>query len=100
VTTLLAKLLDPFDFVHANNLTVWTVRNNGENMDSSEALHAPDNRWNIDSYLEMKFKLESLRSLVCDLLKTNQELRMALLDAEVNLPPNQEKQSRQAGEDS
>jgi hypothetical protein len=32
-------------------------------------------------YKEMEYRLQSLRSLVCDLLKTNQELRDALLDA-------------------
>ena len=35
----------------------------------------------FDSYQEMKHKFRSLRSLVCDLLKTNQELRTALLEA-------------------
>jgi len=35
----------------------------------------------FDSYQEMKYKFQALRSLVCDLLKTNQELRSALLDA-------------------
>jgi hypothetical protein len=51
-------------------------------MDSCEAPHATDNRWSIDSFLEMERSLNSLRSLVCDLLKTNQELRHALLEAE------------------
>jgi hypothetical protein len=62
--------------------------NNGEHMDDCEVPHAPDNRWTVDSYLEMEFKLESLRSLVCDLLRTNQELRIAL-DANASLFPIQ-----------
>ena len=40
---------------------------------------------NIDSYQEMEYRLKSLRALVCDLLKTNQELRDALLDAGIDL---------------
>ena len=35
-------------------------------------------------YKEMEYRLKSLRSLVCDLLKTNQELRNALLDAGID----------------
>jgi hypothetical protein len=38
----------------------------------------------VDSYREMEYRLQSLRSLVCDLLKTNQELRDALLDARID----------------
>ena len=38
---------------------------------------------NIDSRQEMEHSLSSLRSLVCDLLKTNQELRYALLGARI-----------------
>lgn len=41
-----------------------------------------DDLWSISSYKEMQHKLTSLRSLVCDLLKTNQELRNALLSTE------------------
>jgi hypothetical protein len=37
-----------------------------------------------NSYNEMEYRLKSLRSLVCDLLKTNQELRNALLDAGID----------------
>jgi len=37
--------------------------------------------WSTDSNEEMKFRLKSLRSLVFDLLKTNQELRDALVNA-------------------
>ena len=50
-------------------------------MNSGKVLHATDDRWSIDSFLEMEYKLDSLRSLVCDLLKTNQELRDALVKA-------------------
>jgi hypothetical protein len=50
---------------------------------------AIDNLWNVDSHREMEYRLNSLRSLVCDLLKTNQELRYALLDAKIDVPRNQ-----------
>ena len=50
-------------------------------MESGRVPHATDDRWSIDSFLEMEYKLDSLRSLVCDLLKTNQELRDALVKA-------------------
>jgi hypothetical protein len=33
----------------------------------------------------MEYRLKSLRALVCDLLKTNQELRSALLDAGIDM---------------
>lgn len=58
-----------------------TLGNNGENMGSN---YEPDEICylrSFDSYQEMKYKFRALRSLVCDLLKTNQELRNALLDA-------------------
>jgi hypothetical protein len=47
-------------------------------MDSSKVLHATDDCRSIDSFLEMEHRLKSLRLLICDLLKTNQELREAL----------------------
>ena len=58
-------------------------------MNSCEIPHASDNRWSIDSSVEMEHRLNSLRSLVCDLLKTNQELRLALLEARSGVPDNQ-----------
>jgi hypothetical protein len=51
----------------------------GENMGSN--CEPDENLWSVDSYKEMEYRLHSLRSLVCDLLRTNQELRDALLDA-------------------
>ena len=48
----------------------------------------------FDSYQEMKYKFRSLRSLVCDLLKTNQELRNALLDAKSDAHCSEGPQSR------
>ncbi len=48
------------------------------NCDPDETDHLPS----MDSYREMESRLGCLRSLVCDLLKTNQELRNALADAE------------------
>ncbi len=88
VTALLVEFLDPFDRV-PGNFTVWTLSNNGENMNSCKVPHATDDRWSIDSFLEMEHRLISLRSLVCDLLKTNQELRQALLKARSGVPNNQ-----------
>jgi len=43
-----------------------------------------DNLWRIDSRKEMEYRVNSLQSLVCDLLRTNQELRDALFDAHGN----------------
>jgi hypothetical protein len=57
-------------------------------MESGNAPHATDDRWSIDSFLEMEHRLNSLRSLVCELLKTNQELRDAL-KASSGVPNNQ-----------
>ncbi|MBB5343983.1 hypothetical protein HDF10_001962 [Edaphobacter lichenicola] len=55
-------------------------------MNSREIPHTTDNRWSNDSHLEMDHQLNSLRSLVCDLLKTNQELRQALVTARSGIP--------------
>ena len=57
-------------------------------MDSGKIPHATDDCRSIDSFLEMEHRLNSLRSLVCDLLKTNQELREAL-KASSGAPNNQ-----------
>ena len=81
------------------NFTAWTLSNNGtlssngENMDSCETLQARDThpietRRSVESSLEAEDRLNSLRLLVCDLLKTNQELRHALLEARSGLPNN------------
>jgi len=56
--------------------------NNGEQ-------NATDNHGHIDLNEEMESRLNSLRSLVCELLKTNQELRDAL-QAKIDVPRNQE----------
>jgi hypothetical protein len=48
-------------------------------------LHERDTLSDPNSYKEMEYRLKSLRSLVCDLLKTNQELRNALLDAGIDM---------------
>jgi hypothetical protein len=48
-----------------------------------------DNPPSIESCAEMEHKLNSLRALVCDLLKTNQELRLALLEVRSGAPDNQ-----------
>jgi hypothetical protein len=54
--------------------------NMGNNCDPDEL----DVLRSVDSYQEMESNLSCLRSLVCDLLKTNQELRDALADAEID----------------
>jgi len=45
-----------------------------------------ENLRSIDSYREMEYRLNSLRSLVCDLLKSNQELLNALQEAGIDVP--------------
>jgi hypothetical protein len=69
----------------SKNLAVRVMGNNGENMDTNGKLDATGNRSSMDSYQETEYRLASLRSLVCDLLKTNQELRDAL-KAKIDLP--------------
>ena len=54
-------------------------------MGTNGKLDATGNRSNMDSYQEIEYRLNSLRSLVCDLLKTNQELRDAL-KAKIDAP--------------
>jgi hypothetical protein len=56
----------------------------GSNCEPDETVN---HLWDTDSYKEMESKLHCLRSLVCDLLKTNQELRDALLDARSDVQP-------------
>jgi hypothetical protein len=90
VAALLTEFLDPFDLVGTQELHFLDFeRQQRENMDSCEVPHTTDNRWSIDSYHEMEDRLNSLRSLVCDLLKTNQELRNALLEARSGVSNNQ-----------
>ena len=93
VTALLAEFIDPFEHVSPKSFLVRTLSNNGENMDSCDVPPATDNRWNIDSSLEMKHTINCLRSLVCELLRTNQELRVALLEAKSGVPDHQGSQS-------
>jgi hypothetical protein len=69
----------------SKNLAVRVMGNNGENMDTNGKLDATGNRSSMDSYQETEYRLASLRSLVCDLLKTNQELRDAL-KAKIDVP--------------
>jgi len=58
-------------------------------MGTNEIPHT-DNHRSTDACLEIELQLKSLRSLLCDLLKSNQELRTALRDAKANLLHNQE----------
>jgi hypothetical protein len=55
------------------------------NMDNHWKPHETDEHRDIGAYQEMEYRLRSLRALVCDLLKTNQELRSALLDAGIDM---------------
>jgi hypothetical protein len=63
-------------------------------MHSCETPRASGNSWSPDtrpdSRLELEHRLNSLSSLVCDLLRTNQELRHALLEAKTNTWRNHE----------
>jgi len=68
---------------------VWALGKNGENMGNNGEQNATDNHGHIDLNQEMESRLNSLRSLVCELLKTNQELRDAL-QAKIDVPRNQE----------
>jgi hypothetical protein len=61
------------------------VGNHGENMGSNCEPDETDHIWSVESHREMEFTLHSLRSLVCDLLRTNQELRDALFDARIDI---------------
>ena len=61
------------------------ARDNGENMDNHWEPHESDEHRDSGAYQEMEYRLKSLRALVCDLLKTNQELRSALLEAGIDM---------------
>jgi hypothetical protein len=65
--------------------TLGDAGDNGENMDNHWEPHETDEHQDIGAYREMEYRLKSLRALVCDLLKTNQELRSALLDAGIDM---------------
>jgi hypothetical protein len=60
------------------------VGQGAENMKNHCEPHERDALCDTNAYNEMEYRLKSLRSLVCDLLKTNQELRNALLDAGID----------------
>jgi hypothetical protein len=53
-------------------------------MNNSSEPDQADNLWSVSSYKEMEYRLNSLCSLVCDLLKKNQELRDALAERRQN----------------
>lgn len=53
------------------------------------AAYADSNYLSADSHREAAHELASLRLLICDLLKTNQELRGALLKARLDGPLSQ-----------
>jgi hypothetical protein len=65
--------------------TLGDARDHGENMDNHSEPHETEKHREIGAYQELEYRLRSLRALVCDLLKTNQELRSALLDAGIDM---------------
>ena len=65
-----------------------------KNMTNHCEPHESDALCDTNSYNEMEYRLKSLRSLVCDLLKTNQELRNALLDAGIDTRGRERASSR------
>jgi hypothetical protein len=70
------------------------VGQGAENMNNHCEPHESDALCDTNSYKEMAYRLKSLRSLVCDLLKTNQELRNALLDAGIDTRGRERASSR------
>ena len=52
-------------------------------------LYLTDSRWNVDSHLELEHRVNALCSLVCDLLRTNQKLREAMVSAKIEIPDSQ-----------
>ena len=69
------------DFASDHGIYGLAPYDNGENMDNNYEQDEICHLRSFDSYQEMQYKFRSLRSLVCDLLKTNQELRNALVEA-------------------
>jgi hypothetical protein len=65
-----------------------------ENMNHHYEPHEKNALCGTNSCQEMEYRLKSLRSLVCDLLKTNQELRNALLDAGIDTRGREAETSR------
>ena len=78
----------------ADVLEPGTMNLNGENMHSYESPRASSNSWSIESCRELEQRLNSLSSLVCNLLRTNQELRDALLEATIDMQSGQDSQPR------
>jgi len=70
------------------------VGQGAENMNNHCEPRVSDALCDTNSYNEMEYRLKSLRSLVCDLLKTNQELRNALLDAGIDTRGRERASSR------
>jgi len=70
------------------------VGQGAENMNDHYQPHESDALCDASSRKEMEYRLKSLRSLVCDLLKTNQELRNALLDAGIDTRGRERASSR------
>jgi hypothetical protein len=75
---------------HAPPATSGAAGGDGESMDNHWERHETDEFLEIGAYQEIEYRLRSLRALVCDLLKTNQELRTALLDAGIDMPGREE----------
>lgn len=58
----------------------------GENLGKNCEHYETDDRCGDAFDKEMEYRIESLRQLVCDLLKTNQDLREALMEARERSP--------------
>ena len=57
----------------------------GEMMDSRETIRATGDGSSMEPSLEVEQMIYSLRSMVCDLLRRNQELRYALMEATLSM---------------
>lgn len=68
-------------------------------MNNSEIQHASGDLRGIASCVELEQRLNSLSALVCDLLRANQELRHALVEAAVNVRNDQGYNSQHTMED-
>ena len=76
----LPQLMEFFDRVRSH----WIV-SNGETMDSRETIRAIGDGSSMEPSLEVEQTICSLRSMVCDLLRRNQELRHALMEATLSV---------------
>jgi hypothetical protein len=84
----------PRDVGFLSRTAAAAMGDHGENMGSNCEPDETDGIWSAGSYKEMEYRLHSLRSLVCELLKTNQELRDALFDARIECSAEPQSRNR------